>query len=119
MDERLERLQGLIDSQQSAFKPAAIGTIVDVLFERPPRAIPARSSAAPLYLQPAHVCLARHHRTDPPGTDPKPPNAKPVSATSSRSRDHPRSLRIPRSALEPEPLPKSASDSPSLAPAAT
>src|SRR5204862_2038761 len=37
MDERLERLQGLIDSQQSAFNLAAIGTIVDVLFERPAR----------------------------------------------------------------------------------
>ena len=34
MDARLERLQGLIDSQQSAFNRAAIGRTVDVLFER-------------------------------------------------------------------------------------
>jgi tRNA-2-methylthio-N6-dimethylallyladenosine synthase len=34
MDERLVRLQELIDSQQSAFNKAAIGTTVDVLFER-------------------------------------------------------------------------------------
>src|SRR4029453_4001121 len=33
-----------------------------------------------------------------------------------RRRYHPRRWRIPRPALEPEPLPKSASDSPSLAP---
>src|SRR6185436_11916396 len=37
MDERLERLQNLIDSQQSAFNKAAIGTTVDVLFERAAR----------------------------------------------------------------------------------
>src|SRR5579872_3149217 len=37
MDERLGRLQELIDSQQSAFNKAAIGTTVDVLFERPAR----------------------------------------------------------------------------------
>jgi tRNA-2-methylthio-N6-dimethylallyladenosine synthase len=54
MDERLERLQGLIDSQQSAFNLAAIGTTVDVLFERPARnagQIVGRTA----YLQPAHV----------------------------------------------------------------
>jgi tRNA-2-methylthio-N6-dimethylallyladenosine synthase len=54
MDERLERLQGLIDSQQSAFNLAAIGTTVDVLFERPARKegqIVGRTA----YLQPAHV----------------------------------------------------------------
>jgi tRNA-2-methylthio-N6-dimethylallyladenosine synthase len=54
MDERLERLQHLIDSQQSAFNLAAIGTIVDVLFERPARKegqIVGRTA----YLQPAHV----------------------------------------------------------------
>jgi tRNA-2-methylthio-N6-dimethylallyladenosine synthase len=54
MDERLERLQGLIDSQQSAFNKAAIGTTVDVLFERPARnagQIVGRTA----YLQPAHV----------------------------------------------------------------
>jgi tRNA-2-methylthio-N6-dimethylallyladenosine synthase len=54
MDERLERLQHLIDSQQSAFNLAAIGTTVDVLFERAARKqgqIVGRTA----YLQPAHV----------------------------------------------------------------
>jgi tRNA-2-methylthio-N6-dimethylallyladenosine synthase len=54
MDERLERLQGLIDSQQSAFNKASIGTTVDVLFERAARnqgQIVGRTA----YLQPAHV----------------------------------------------------------------
>ena len=54
MDERLERLQGLIDSQQSAFNLAAIGTIVDVLFERPARN-PGQIVGRTAYLQPAHV----------------------------------------------------------------
>jgi tRNA-2-methylthio-N6-dimethylallyladenosine synthase len=54
MDQRLERLQELIDSQQSAFNKAAIGTTVDVLFERQARKegqIVGRTA----YLQPAHV----------------------------------------------------------------
>ena len=54
MDERLVRLQELIDSQQSAFNLAAIGTTVDVLFERAARnagQIVGRTA----YLQPAHV----------------------------------------------------------------
>ncbi|MBV8926205.1 MAG: tRNA (N6-isopentenyl adenosine(37)-C2)-methylthiotransferase MiaB [Bradyrhizobium sp.] len=54
MDQRLARLQELIDSQQSAFNRAAIGTTVDVLFERPGRnsgQIVGRTA----YLQPAHV----------------------------------------------------------------
>ncbi|MFO1111558.1 MAG: tRNA (N6-isopentenyl adenosine(37)-C2)-methylthiotransferase MiaB [Bradyrhizobium sp.] len=54
MDERLERLQHLIDSQQSAFNRAAIGMTVDVLFERAARKdgqIVGRTA----YLQPAHV----------------------------------------------------------------
>jgi tRNA-2-methylthio-N6-dimethylallyladenosine synthase len=54
MDERLVRLQQLIDSQQSAFNLAAIGTTVDVLFERAGRnagQIVGRTA----YLQPAHV----------------------------------------------------------------
>jgi len=54
MDERLARLQDLIDSQQSAFNKASIGTTVDVLFERA-----ARNSGQVVgrtaYLQPAHV----------------------------------------------------------------
>ncbi|MCA1385183.1 tRNA (N6-isopentenyl adenosine(37)-C2)-methylthiotransferase MiaB [Bradyrhizobium sp. BRP23] len=57
MDQRLERLQELIDSQQSAFNKAAIGSTVDVLFERPARKegqIVGRTA----YLQPAHVMAA-------------------------------------------------------------
>lgn len=54
MDQRLERLQELIDSQQSAFNKAAIGSTVDVLFERRARKdgqIVGRTA----FLQPAHV----------------------------------------------------------------
>src|SRR6202007_1077328 len=54
MDERLARLQELIDSQQSAFNKAAIGTTVDVLFERPGRN-PGQIVGRTAYLQPAHV----------------------------------------------------------------
>src|SRR3954470_5456853 len=54
MDERLVRLQELIDGQQSAFNKAMIGATVDVLFERPARnsgQIVGRTA----WLQPAHV----------------------------------------------------------------
>jgi len=54
MDERLERLQALIDSQQSAFNKAAIGTTVDVLFERAGRN-EGQMVGRTAYLQPAHV----------------------------------------------------------------
>jgi tRNA-2-methylthio-N6-dimethylallyladenosine synthase len=54
MDERLARLQELIDSQQSAFNKALIGTTVDVLFERPARN-PGQIVGRTAYLQPAHV----------------------------------------------------------------
>src|SRR3954469_11730997 len=54
MDERLGRLQELIDSQQSAFNKAAIGLTVDVLFERPARN-PGPIVGRTAYLQPAHV----------------------------------------------------------------
>jgi tRNA-2-methylthio-N6-dimethylallyladenosine synthase len=54
MDERLARLQELIDSQQSAFNRAAIGTTVDVLFERAARN-PGQIVGRTAYLQPAHV----------------------------------------------------------------
>jgi tRNA-2-methylthio-N6-dimethylallyladenosine synthase len=54
MDERLVRLQELIDSQQSAFNQAAIGSTVDVLFERPARN-PGQIVGRTAYLQPAHV----------------------------------------------------------------
>jgi tRNA-2-methylthio-N6-dimethylallyladenosine synthase len=54
MDERLVRLQELIDSQQSAFNKAAIGNTVDVLFERAARN-PGQIVGRTAYLQPAHV----------------------------------------------------------------
>ena len=54
MDQRLERLQELIDSQQSAFNAAMIGKTVDVLFERPARN-PGQIVGRTAYLQPAHV----------------------------------------------------------------
>jgi tRNA-2-methylthio-N6-dimethylallyladenosine synthase len=57
MDERLVRLQELIDSQQSAFNKATIGTTVDVLFERPARN-PGQIVGRTAYLQPAHVFAA-------------------------------------------------------------
>jgi tRNA-2-methylthio-N6-dimethylallyladenosine synthase len=54
MDERLVRLQELIDNQQSAFNKAMIGTTVDVLFERAARN-PGQIVGRTAYLQPAHV----------------------------------------------------------------
>ena len=54
MDERLVRLQELIDSQQSAFNRAMIGTTVDVLFERTARN-PGQIVGRTPWLQPAHV----------------------------------------------------------------
>ncbi|WP_298871145.1 tRNA (N6-isopentenyl adenosine(37)-C2)-methylthiotransferase MiaB [uncultured Bradyrhizobium sp.] len=54
MDQRLERLQELIDSQQSAFNKAAIGSTVDVLFERPARK-DGQVVGRTAFLQPAHV----------------------------------------------------------------
>jgi tRNA-2-methylthio-N6-dimethylallyladenosine synthase len=57
MDERLVRLQELIDSQQSAFNQAAIGKTVDVLFERAGRN-PGQIVGRTAYLQPAHVMAA-------------------------------------------------------------
>ena len=54
MDERLVRLQQLIDSQQSAFNKAMIGATVDVLFERPARN-PGQIVGRTAWLQPAHV----------------------------------------------------------------
>jgi tRNA-2-methylthio-N6-dimethylallyladenosine synthase len=50
----LVRLQELIDSQQSAFNKAMIGTTVDVLFERAARN-PGQIVGRTAYLQPAHV----------------------------------------------------------------
>jgi tRNA-2-methylthio-N6-dimethylallyladenosine synthase len=54
MDERLARLQNLIESQQAAFNAAAIGRTVDVLFERPARN-PGQIVGRTAFLQPAHV----------------------------------------------------------------
>jgi tRNA-2-methylthio-N6-dimethylallyladenosine synthase len=54
MDERLVRLQDLIDTQQSAFNRAMIGRTVDVLFERAGRH-PGQIVGRTAYLQPAHV----------------------------------------------------------------
>ena len=54
MDERLARLQDLIDRQQAAFNRAAIGRTVDVLFERAGRN-PGQIVGRTAYLQPAHV----------------------------------------------------------------
>ncbi len=54
MDERLARLQELIDSQQAAFNMAAIGKTVDVLFERPARNV-GQIVGRTAHLQPAHV----------------------------------------------------------------
>jgi tRNA-2-methylthio-N6-dimethylallyladenosine synthase len=54
MDERLVRLQELIDRQQSAFNRAAIGRTADVLFEREARN-PGQMVGRTAYLQPAHV----------------------------------------------------------------
>src|ERR1700741_1645931 len=54
MDERLARLQELINSQQSAFNRAPIGTTMDVLFEGPARN-PGQIVGRSAYLQPVHV----------------------------------------------------------------
>ena len=54
MDERLARLQDLINIQQSAFNKAAIGTTMDVLFEGPARN-PGQIVGRSAYLQPVHV----------------------------------------------------------------
>src|ERR1700733_2517994 len=54
MEERLVRLQELIDSQQSAFNRATIGRTVDVLFERAARN-PGQIVGRTPWLQPAHV----------------------------------------------------------------
>src|SRR6201993_1890035 len=54
MDERLVRLLEPIDSPQAAFNRAAIGTTVDVLFERAARN-PGQIVGRTVYLQPAHV----------------------------------------------------------------
>jgi tRNA-2-methylthio-N6-dimethylallyladenosine synthase len=54
MDERLARLQQLIDRQQAAFNRGCIGQTVDVLFERPAKKDGQIVGRSP-YLQPVHV----------------------------------------------------------------
>ncbi len=54
MDERLARLQELIESQLAAFNKAMVGRTVDVLFERATR-IPGQMVGRTPYLQPVHV----------------------------------------------------------------
>ena len=54
MDERLARLQDLIDRQQAAFNREAVGATVDVLFERAGRKA-GQIVGRTAYLQPAHV----------------------------------------------------------------
>ena len=122
MDERLARLQELIDSQQSAFNRAAIGTTVDVLFERAARN-PGQIVGRTAYLQPAHVMapetiigqvlpvriesLERYSLLG--------ELAVPCQRWRPRRSRSPSSIHLKRE-WEPEPLPKSASDSPSLVP---
>jgi tRNA-2-methylthio-N6-dimethylallyladenosine synthase len=54
MDDRLARLQEVIDSQQSAFNKATVGKTIDVLFERPARD-PGQIVGRSAFLQPVHV----------------------------------------------------------------
>lgn len=54
IDERLARLQDLIDRQQAAFNRQAVGATVDVLFERAGRKT-GQIVGRTAYLQPAHV----------------------------------------------------------------
>ena len=123
MDERLVRLQELIDSQQSAFNKAMIGNTVDVLFERAARN-PGQIVGRTAYLQPAHVMaspdiigqvlpvtiesLERYSLLgELAGAAASPSCCQPTIHLMTSSSQETR---------EPEPLPKSASDSPSLAP---
>jgi tRNA-2-methylthio-N6-dimethylallyladenosine synthase len=57
MDERLARLQRLIDDQQAAFNRGFIGRTIDVLFERPARN-PGQIVGRSPWLQPVHVMAA-------------------------------------------------------------
>ena len=125
MDERLVRLQDLIHRQQSAFNKAMIGNTVDVLFERAARN-PGQVVGRTACLQPAHVMaspdvigqvlpvtiesLERYSLL----------GELAVAAWASRSIVACAIclplLCLPQRPREPEPLPKSASDSSSLAP---
>jgi tRNA-2-methylthio-N6-dimethylallyladenosine synthase len=54
MDDRLARLQQLINDQQAAFNRSFVGRAVDVLFERPTRVAGQIVGRSP-WLQPVHV----------------------------------------------------------------
>ena len=118
MDERLVRLQELIDSQQSAFNKAMIGNTVDVLFERAARN-PGQIVGRTAYLQPAHVFAS----PDIIGQV-LPVKIESLERYSLLGELAGAAARLTLACInafihderEPEPLPKSASDSPSLAP---
>ena len=94
MDERLEQLQGLIDSQQAAFNAASIGTSVDVLFERAARH-PGQIVGRTAYLQPAHVMAS----------DDIVGQVLPVTIHSLERYSLIGELAIPQPARTPQPLP--------------
>ena len=122
MDERLVRLQELIDSQQSAFNKATIGNTVDVLFERAARN-PGQIVGRTAYLQPAHVMASPDIIGQVlPVTIESLERYSLLGELAPAPDAPPRRLLFPDCSIllkrqrEPEPLPKSASDSPSLAP---
>ncbi|WP_342343806.1 tRNA (N6-isopentenyl adenosine(37)-C2)-methylthiotransferase MiaB [Chthonobacter albigriseus] len=53
-DERLQRLQALINAQEAAFSASLVGRTLDVLFEKPGR-MPGQMVGRSPYLQPVHV----------------------------------------------------------------
>jgi tRNA-2-methylthio-N6-dimethylallyladenosine synthase len=53
-DERLARLQALLDAQQTAFNQASVGRTLPVLFEKPGRR-PGQVVGRSPYLQPVHI----------------------------------------------------------------
>jgi tRNA-2-methylthio-N6-dimethylallyladenosine synthase len=94
MDQRLEQLQGLIDSQQAAFNRASIGTTVDVLFERAARH-PGQIVGRTAFLQPAHVMAS----------DDIVGQVLPVTILSLERYSLIGELAIPQPARPPQPLP--------------
>ncbi len=59
-DERLQRLQALIDQHQAAFNRRCVNRRLDVLFEKPGRH-PGQLVGRSPYLQPVHVMAAKSH----------------------------------------------------------
>ena len=122
MDERLVRLQNLIDSQQSAFNRTALGRTIDVLFERAgrkpgPDRRPHRLSAArpcsasdAIIGQVLPVTVASLERYSLFGTLASMPAFRaPLNGAPPTGAPVPTTAGV-------EPLPKSASDAPPLAP---